>query len=220
MLGEAYASTLKMESPVSPSPPHPLQESCWFYIKTEDNVPRLYGCVYRSPNSSDQNNEELLNNINWAKENYREIILIGDYNIPSISWQTHETTSRYAQNFLDCINDNYLEQHIEAYTRFREGQAPSTLDLVFSSDPGIISSIQLRDPFGKSDHLSIYLELQNAVKPCKNSKFKYIYSKMDKVKFCTEISQHDWERIFQENEINKASCYPKICPSKNNKGAE
>ena len=185
-------------------PPRAMQESCWFYIKTEQNVPRLYGCVYRSPNSSDQNNEDLLENINWGRQNYREIVLIGDYNLPSISWQTHETSSRYGQKFLDCINDNYLEQHIEEFTRFREGQTPSILDLVISSDPGIVSSIELQDPFGKSDHLSIHLELQNSAVPCETTQYKYIYSKMDKTNFCTKLNQYDWEIIFHEKEINEA----------------
>ena len=64
--------------------PNPTEDSVWFSIKTEDNVNRLYGCVYRSPNSSSENNSKLCENVSWASEKFSEVILLGDYNFPSI----------------------------------------------------------------------------------------------------------------------------------------
>jgi hypothetical protein len=36
--------------------------------------------------------------------------------------------------FLNCTRDNYLFQHVSSPTRFREGQTPSCLDLVFTNE--------------------------------------------------------------------------------------
>ena len=147
-------------------PPHPVNESCWFYIKTKDNVQRLFGCIYRSPNSPEVNNHNLLMNIKWAQETYTEIVLIGDFNVPSINWENDTATTNYGQNLLDCINDNYLEQLVTEPTRFRTGNIPSLLDLIITSDPNIISDLKITDPFGKSDHVSLVFYLHNAI--CRN----------------------------------------------------
>ena len=58
-------------------PPEKVSESVWFSMQTIDKANRLYGCIYRSPNSTEENNQKLLKNIFWAKENFSELILIG-----------------------------------------------------------------------------------------------------------------------------------------------
>ena len=106
-------------------PPNITQESIWISIKTHDKINRLYGCIYRSPNSSNINNENLLSNLKWASENFTEIILIGDFNIPQINWLNYECSNVFAQSFLETILDCYMEQLLLEPTRFREGQNPS-----------------------------------------------------------------------------------------------
>ena len=58
-------------------PPRPVKESVWIMIKTSDNVKRMYACIYRSPNSPNQNNEDLLYNLEWSRMNFSECVLTG-----------------------------------------------------------------------------------------------------------------------------------------------
>ncbi len=46
-------------------------------------------------------------------------------------------------------------QAIKSPTRFREGNNPSLLDLVFTKYPDDVSSVQMLAPLGKSDHAVI-----------------------------------------------------------------
>ena len=55
-------------SPYEIQPPNKTEDSCWVVINTKNYVKRLYGCVYRSPNSSHENNVKLMDNIIWTQE--------------------------------------------------------------------------------------------------------------------------------------------------------
>ena len=63
---------------------------------------------------------------------------------------------RVLANFwsLQCW-DNFLCKHIDSFTRFREGQDPSCLDLLFTDKVEMIDSIKIGDKSGGSDHVSI-----------------------------------------------------------------
>ena len=47
-----------------------------------------------------------------------------------------------------------LSQHIDLYTRFREGQDPFCLDILFTEEEEITDSIKIGDKLGGSDHVS------------------------------------------------------------------
>ena len=136
-------------------PPHKTSDSVWFTIKTLDNVNRLYACIYRSPNSNDDNNRRLINNISWASRNFSELILVGDFNLPTINWNLQNASTQYSDLFLDSIIENSLEQLINEPTRYRTGQNPSLLDLLITKHPDSVTGVTMNDPFGKSDHVSI-----------------------------------------------------------------
>jgi hypothetical protein len=65
------------------------------------------------------------------------------------------------QDFLDCLRDAYLQQHVTEPTRGRQGQEPSTLDLIITPEDNSVQDIQYCSPLGKSDHSCLL--------------FKYIY---------------------------------------------
>ena len=140
-------------------PPNPIEDSCWIVIETSNRLKRLYACVYRSPNSAPANDVNLLCNINWAIENFTEIVIVGDFNYPCINWNSNSCNGRKGQDFLDTIIDTGLEQLIKDNTRYRQGQSPSLLDLLLVNNIDIVHTSGLLPPFGKSDHLTIEFSL-------------------------------------------------------------
>ena len=48
----------------------------------------LFGCLYRSPNSTDLNNAALLK-LMWEvdKSPYTNLFMVGDFNLPNINWE-------------------------------------------------------------------------------------------------------------------------------------
>ena len=60
-----------------------------------------------------------------------------------------------AYEFLECVRDCYLFQHIKMPTRFRIGQEPSILDLVFTNEENMVNNISYLPGLGKSNHLAL-----------------------------------------------------------------
>jgi hypothetical protein len=88
----------------------------------------------------------LLSTINRAIElGYSNYLFFGDFNYKEI---------------LNCNQDNYLFQHVSSPTRFREGQTPSCLDLVFTNEENMVDtdSLIIDSPLGKSDHAVIHFD--------------------------------------------------------------
>ncbi len=70
-------------------------------------------------------------------------------------------------------------QAIKKATRFREGNKPSILDLVFTKYPDDVSSVQMLAPLGKSDHVAVLLGLQIQLQEDKQlPSFSWFYQKI------------------------------------------
>ena len=92
--------------------------------------------IYRSPNSSIDNDKSLCNMINAACNKFKnDIIFVGDFNYPKINWSNIITkdVNNMANNtsdlFLTSLKNNFLIQHILQPTRIRENQNQNILDL-------------------------------------------------------------------------------------------
>ena len=86
---------------------------------------KLYICViYRSPQSSSDNDIALINLMNNICKRYNDnIIFIGDFNLPKIKWNNllydEDNKTNYNDLFIANLNDNFLSQHILEPTRIR-----------------------------------------------------------------------------------------------------
>ena len=101
---------------------------------------------------------------NVLHTNYRDTIIIGDFNFGCIKWDTKSTTMRSvsADVFLDIIGNLFLEQLVNEPTGIRNEQTRSLLDLVMTSIIHFVDEIYLQNPIGKGDHvdLNIFLLLR------------------------------------------------------------
>ena len=122
-----------------------FQESVWCCCKLDNNDKLLIGNIYRSPNSSPENNKNLntlLKSVMQAA--YSHILIAGDFNYKDIDWLTIESTVDIENDtsiFLENIRDLYLTQYVtKPPTRFRENQNDSCLDLIFTNEELMIDS--------------------------------------------------------------------------------
>ena len=138
-----------------------FQESVWINLEL-DRTRLLLGCIYRSPSSSSENNSELCNLLKKAcQRKHDHLLLVGDFNYRDINWDlnTISSANEDCRNFLNCVDDLFLYQHVLSPTRYREGQLPSTLDLVFTNEEELILDLNYGSPLGKSDHISLSIQL-------------------------------------------------------------
>ena len=123
----------------------------------------LFGCVYRSPNSSDPNNEALLK-LFYEIENspHTNIFIVGDFNLPKIDWDIPSvpgTGNKFARDFVEVLQNLYLSQLVEEPTRMRDGQKSNVLDLVITNQVDMVDCLVISPPIGKSDHMVLDFRL-------------------------------------------------------------
>ncbi len=139
-------SAVRLSGPVFDA----FSESVWVSIRMSDNKSLIVGCIYRSPNSSTENDDHLHNLFRYV-EAYRAShkLLMGDFNYPAIDWSTLTASgSGSAEKFLEAVNDSFLHQHVSAPTRYRIGNTPHTLDLIFTNEEHMVSNLEIGAPVG------------------------------------------------------------------------
>ena len=64
--------------------------SVWIEVVNNDGNKTVIGVVYRSPNSTETNNEKLYKCIQELSN--RNLVIMGDFNYPNIDWNNLHTT--------------------------------------------------------------------------------------------------------------------------------
>ena len=144
----------------------PFSENLLIECNHTNNNSLLIGLVYRSPNSTLENND-MLNE--WIKSvqdlRYSHILIMGDMNYPQIDWNLEScraSPEHSASKFLAATKDCYLIQHQKTPTRYKPGQTANTLDLVFTNREDMINEISVEGGLGKSDHSCLLINFNYA----------------------------------------------------------
>ncbi|VDI38734.1 Hypothetical predicted protein [Mytilus galloprovincialis] len=144
--------------------------------------------------------------LNEAARLYNNILITGDFNMRDIDWNfwtTPHSEDHYEHTFIEALRDNFLYQHIDKPTRFRENQMCRTLDLVITKDESNIDNINIDAPLGLSDHATITFDFLYSFNEYETGKSKYKYSKCDFEKFSEDFSNFDWDSSFEDKDISE-----------------
>ena len=143
-------------------------DSCGAVICTLDSLKTITASIYRPPSSSSESFKLCMQfiqkyiNTQTANKHY-DIMLMGDFNLPSISWSTVNITSfqdeegyaevtKCSEILLNFMAVNFLTQCIDHPTRVH-----NTLDLVLTNNSNsIIHTSAEKTPL--SDHMLVTIE--------------------------------------------------------------
>ena len=156
----------------------------------------LLGCMYKSPNSSKENIQNMLQTLKSEEMKKYDIICItGDFNYPKVKWNGVNTGDN--EIFVESLNDAFLIQKVNKPTRnVRLDQQANIVDLVLVNDEAIVSEIVHCPPFGASDHDVLFFQINTQKKKKKEEKKKkFNLSKGNYKKFREELGRERWEDI-------------------------
>ncbi len=109
-----------------------------------------------------------------------ELILTGDFNVPSVDWGTHTVREnpQYGREVndmvIDIANSLYLTQTVEEPTKGK-----NILDLVLVTSPGLVEDVQSIP--GISDHQAVTIKYTARIKINKKpERTIYKYDRADK----------------------------------------
>ena len=118
-------------------------EHLWVSLKLSNGDKLLIGCVYLSPSGNRHcSMAELHETLKLASsQKASHILIVGDFNVPQVDWTdmySDAPPGHYSHDLIRCVQDNFLTQHVTRPTRYRHGQAPSTLDLILTNEEGMV----------------------------------------------------------------------------------
>ncbi len=108
-----------------------------------------------------------------------------------------------SNKLLTAADEEFLHQAETSPTRYRTGQLPSILDLVFSKNSSSIQPINHLAPLGKSDHAILQVNFAASDLPPENiSKHKWRYYKTNIQGLLCAANGIDWASISQLAHVN------------------
>ena len=154
----------------------------------------LIGVCYRSPNTvivGRENELDLRNVITEVSNSH--FVLIGDFNYPDVDWVTHTVkpgATAETSRFLDCLEEHFVTQHVTEPTR-----SNAVLDLVMTRDPDLISSVNVTEPLGGSDHNMVTFVVHHQREISVNVKEVRDYQKANYDKIRSELASKNWDEL-------------------------
>ena len=171
-----------------------FNQYCSFIVKSDSDMIEFI-CVYRSPNSTESNNDKLVNDLLTHMNKKSNCVLIGDINFPNIDWESISSDKK-AASFLKAVNDNFLEQCITFPTHTKG----NILDLLIVNNPDLFHTAEDIGRLGKSDHIMICIELRfgksfipssQLVQSWKNANLDGIRERLENTNWDFELSNQD-----------------------------
>ena len=144
-------------------------------IEFDSNIGQFcIACIYRSPNLTAPMNNILLSSIKdiCKTSNKFETVVVGDFNLPDVSWDTGNVKCpQVTQNELFLQQMQYVETFNELGMKwFLTNETTrrklvngvlqeSIVDQVLFTNEALVTDVKLLSSFGKSDHVSMKIEL-------------------------------------------------------------
>ena len=123
-------------------------EAIWCKLVTGHTTVTI-GVVYRCPNITKQNNENIHNAISEVSKG--DCIIMGDFNRGNIKWDTLHSTGVENQTFFVPSTGIFLTQHVLEPTRVAR-----ILDIVLSSQKEFVDNVVIQEPSGSSEHNQLH----------------------------------------------------------------
>ena len=156
-----------------------------------DSIKLRTGCVYRPPNASTQDSEDLFKFILDMLDSTKHFVIYGDFNLNDIDWSNLSSSSYVSDEFINVCMRSGATQCVNFPTR-----GENILDLVLCSDQNLMQKIDRGEPFSLSDHDSIYFTMQPLAKQFKEKVLKPCFSKADYGLINSYLITLEWDRIY------------------------
>ncbi len=172
-------------------------ESIFVCIKILGLGNLIVGVCYRSPNAGRGEFDELSKVIRKHTEN--AAIIMGDFNYGEINWETLDASAEGGE-FLEVIQDCFLTQHVIKPTR----DSNKTVDIVLSTEPGLVEEVEIGCPVANSDHYTIrFIIPLNNNKGWRKKQEVRCYNKADYNKICEKLKAVQWQSIEEGEDVQQ-----------------
>ncbi len=173
--------------------------ACQIALQDSNNTVGLL-CIYRPPDSTNDDNQVMLNMMtSFLSNNFDYNIILGDFNYPDINWPL-TASSHQGSLFLNFCQEHFLHQNICEPTRRVSG---NILDLVLTSVGTGVSNISINEEFASSDHAIIQFDLNLRPSCCNLKRMTRNFKNADWNLFRTLLWDFpDWHNALAKKDID------------------
>src|SRR5277367_6038800 len=160
---------------------------------------------YKPPNMGSEKELNFLNIFTDVLDKFWQLhpVIIGDFNYPDINWNVSPPMANsYAGSAFLEVHDHYsFLQHINFNTRFRDGVAPSLLDLLITDCEAHVEDISSFPPIHKSDHVTICWKVL-AISVIRGENNSPLYkATIDFSTLNADLEDCDWATLMNRNDV-------------------
>ncbi|KAI8480560.1 hypothetical protein Bbelb_416830 [Branchiostoma belcheri] len=105
---------------------------------------------------------------------------------------------------IDCLDNNFLHQHVTEPTRFRASQRPSLLDLVITNDHNTVGSIEYLPGLGKGDHCCLRFHIEAEVMFEDHTIPRRNYNKGHYAMAGNLLQEVEWQKLLEDKAVQEA----------------
>ena len=158
-----------------------------------DDTPYVYRSPSQDPNECIDELDGLFQSVLAAKPSH--LMICGDFNIAQVDWVSNHCSAHdsHFPNRFNTIQGCMLFQHVTQPTRFREGETPSLLDLIFTNEEGMLSGLEYLPGLGKSDHLMLRFCLRCYTTQADLNQRRLNFHKANFEKLRNMLNETNWE---------------------------
>ena len=162
--------------------------------------------VYRPPSNSLTDNEELSRFlIDFCCS--RNVVVLGDFNLPSLKWSTdHVLPDGYIPRIDRLFFESFLEaglvQIVEDPTFVSSG---NILDLILVSNHEMVGDVSVGAPLPRCHHCPVLADLYLSTSVTSVEKYVRLWSKGNYAAISRELGGVGWESLFEGRSLDE--CY-------------
>jgi len=172
-------------------------EQVWCRILDSAGEDFYIGVCYRTPTDSifgSGNHDTLRDLINTFGESNKHFVLMGDFNYSFKKWPSDcvaDVLTEEARKFVDCLDDNFLTQHVTFPTRKN-----AILDLVITDEQDMIHEVTDLGALDNSDHSALLWSTRVRTESTLRSHCVFDYAKADIAGMKLELRGTNWHELF------------------------
>ena len=170
---------------------------CQFLVKSDQcNNDLCITLVYRSPNSTKENNDLLCKIV---EESVPNTIIIGDFNFPQIDWSDGTGDSK-SRNLINVADNKFLTQIVN----FPTHQRGNILDIALTDIPDKILNVENIGNLGSSDHCLIQIDVMFNCNFIKTSELSLDWKNAKEEDLRNFFSNIDWNLSMSNMDTDQA----------------
>ena len=124
-----------------------------------------------------------------------QALIMGDFNFSGIIWETMDCDAP-GETLRDLCMDNFLFQHVRKPTR-----GNSILDLVISTEEGMVEDVQVVEELGNSDHKTVKWVLCTKTESVNETRVRYNFTRGKYTEMAKTSGKKNWKELFEGKDV-------------------